>query len=206
MKSLPFLSASAIALVAMLVVGSSGARAEDMVNKDAYAQRLFVGKLGKEKPYACFVRKYDAAHLLKHPQQKVRAMKVLVAAEKVPEDEKLNYSFRLGVAFRDKPTTFDSSGSCGHPLASEVSADKLHIGCGVDCDGGGISIEMANHDKSIIVRLDRVRIWRNNNPEEESISLEAGADDGVFRLDRVNLDDCRSLLGEGEKLAALSRK
>jgi len=65
---------------------------------------------------------------------------------------------------------------------------------------------MANHDKSIIVRLDRVRIWRNNNPEEESISLEAGADDGVFRLDRVNLDDCRSLLGEGEKLAALSRK
>ena len=34
-------------------------------------------------------------------------MKLLVAAERVPEDKALNYSFRLGVKFRKRPAAAD---------------------------------------------------------------------------------------------------
>ena len=46
---------------------------------------------------------------------------------------------------------------------------------------------MSKDDKSAIVRLERVRIWQNSRPDEEAgDSLVAGADDKVFRLDRVD--------------------
>jgi hypothetical protein len=34
-----------------------------------------------DKAYACFVRRYDADHLARHPRQKVGTMKPLVGAE-----------------------------------------------------------------------------------------------------------------------------
>jgi hypothetical protein len=205
MKSLPFLSVTTMAVCATLTAGMTGARAGDAVKTDAYAQRLFAGKVGNPKSHACFARVYDAAHLARHPKQTVREMTLLVTAEKVPEDEKLNYSFSLSLNLRDRPEKFVSSGDCGHPVASAVSADKLHLGCGVDCDGGGISVELADHDKAIMVRLDRVRIWSNNNPEDNSRSLTSDTDDGAFRLVRTSLDDCRPLMADDKERSAMLR-
>jgi hypothetical protein len=74
----------------------------------------------------------------------------------VAEDKEPTYSLALGVTFRDRKGHFDTMGSCGHPTADQESADKLVLGCGVDCDGGGLQIEMARADKSVIVRLDRL--------------------------------------------------
>ena len=188
-------------MLAALAVGGSPAKAAD--DGDAYAKRLFADHFAAEgKSYACFVRRYDAAHLAKHPEQKVRAMKLLVSAEIVPEDKKRNYSFQLGVEFRGQKDKFTTSGDCGHASSFEESADKLHIGCGVDCDGGGISIEMASADKATIVRLNEVAIWNSNKPDDERSSLSGGADDRMFRLDRANLDACRSLMNGSEEFAA----
>jgi len=196
-----------LAMLAVMAAGSAGARAAEGDDGAAYAKKLFAGNVGKQdKNYACFVRRYDAAHLAKHSLQKVSAMTLLITAEKVAEDKALNYSFRLGVKFRHRPGKFDSSGDCGHPSAFEESADKVHIGCGVDCDGGGISVELAHADKSTLIRLERIRIWRNNKPEEEGLDLSGGADDKVFRLDRANLNECRSLITDRKELAAMRRK
>ena len=133
-----------IAVVAMLTaaaVTGGTARADDAANSEAFAKRMFAGKVAdKGKSYACFVRRYDAAHLRQHPQQKTTAMKLLVSAEMVAEDKEPNYSFALGVTFRDRKGHFDTMGSCGHPTADQESADKLVLGCGVDCDGGGLQI------------------------------------------------------------------
>lgn len=190
-------------LAAVIAVGDS-ARAADGDSGDAYAKRLFAGNIGsQDKLYACFVRRYDAAHLARHSLQKVSAMTLLITAETVPEDKALNYSFRLGVKFRQRPGSFDSSGDCGHPMTSQVSADKLQLGCGVDCDGGGISVELSNADKSTLVRLDSIRIWRNNKPEEEGLDLSGGADDRIFRLDRASLNQCKTLVTDRKELAAM---
>jgi hypothetical protein len=203
---LPILAIAVIAITALLVGGSS-AYAEAAGTDDGFAKRLFAGDPGKqEKSYACFVRLYDTAHLARHPLQKVNAMKLLITAEKVREDEALNYSFRLGLMFRDRPGNFDSSGDCGH-IKETLSADnKAQLGCSVDCDGGGITAELVADSKSTKIRLDTIRIWRNNKPDQEGFSLSGGADDRVFRLDRASLEQCRSLVTDRKELAAMRRK
>ena len=87
---------SIVAVVVTTLAIGSAACAED-----GFSKRLFAGDVEtQDKPYACFLRRYDAAHLSRHPRQKVSAMKLLVTADKMPEDETLNYSFRLGVKFQ----------------------------------------------------------------------------------------------------------
>jgi hypothetical protein len=179
------------------------ARAEDPAAETEFVKRLFAGKLDKDKSYACFVRVYDRAHLARHPLQKVTAMKLLMTAEKEPEAGSPSYSFRMGVTFTRRPGNFDSSGACSAAQATIAGAGKAQFGCGVDCDGGGISIEMTREDKATLVRLERIRIWRNNKPEDEGLDLSGGADDRVFRLDRVKLDECKSLITDRKELAAI---
>ncbi len=140
----------------------------------AFAKRMFAGSAPKPKGYACFVRRYDAAHMAQHPLQKVTVMKLLITAEMVPDDKVLEYSFRLGVNFRDRPGDFDSSGDCGHAAATKVPDNAeteipagIDISCGVDCDGGGVTVSLANNDGSLIVKpIDRIRIWKGKNPDE----------------------------------------
>ena len=203
-----FAIAALVALVAFVSSRNSFAAGEaENSRSNGFADRLFAQKLGKQdKSYACFVSRYDAAHLARHPLQKVSTMKLLVTAETVPEDESLNYSFRLGVRFRHRPGEFDSSGDCGHTKLSEVADDKAELECAVDCDGGGITVALTGNDKSTRVRLDRIRIWRNNHPDDDDFSLSGGADDRVFRLDRTKLEDCRALVSDRKELAAMRHK
>jgi hypothetical protein len=203
---------AAFTMIAALGADSLAARAQndDKVDpkQDAdYAKQIFAGNVATPKAYACFVRHYDAEHLAQHPLQKVSVMKLLVTAEKVPEDVALNYSFRLGVNFKQRAGDFDSSGDCGHIHASETPTGSVQLGCGVDCDGGGINATLSPDKKSIVVRLERIRIWRANKLDEEAgLSLQGGADDRIFRLDRTNLNDCASLADDRKELAAMRHK
>ena len=123
-------------MIAALAAGGAGAHAEAASTDHGFAKRLLAGDPGKqEKSYACFVRQYDAAHLARHPLQKVNAMELLITAEKVAEDEVLNYSFRLGLAFRNRPGNFDSSDDCGHVDETSSPDNKAQLGCSVNCEG-----------------------------------------------------------------------
>ena len=97
------------------------------------------GNTGGKKIHACFVRHYDADQIARHPKQKVGAMRLLVTAEMPPDDKVLNYSFRLGVNYRHRPGDFDSSGYCNHATATDAGKET-RFDCGVDCEGGGISV------------------------------------------------------------------
>jgi hypothetical protein len=202
MRLIPVAVLAALAILTMV----GGACADD-VDAAAFANRLFAKNLATiAKSYACFTRRYDADHLARHPQQKVSVMQLLITAETLPEDKALNYSFRLSLKFRNRRGNFNSSGDCGHPMASEISGDKMQLGCAVDCDGGGISVELAHADKSTLIRLEHIRIWQNNKPDDEDLDLSGGADDRVFRLDRAKLDECRSLITDRKELAAMRHK
>lgn len=196
-----FLALSFAALV------SSAAKAQEQIDKtraESFDKRMFAGALGEKKSYACFVRAYDAEHLAKHPRQKVGAMKLLVQAEYAPEDKITNYSFRLGVKYRNRSAHFDSSGYCNHVVAEDAGGD-IRYGCGVDCDGGGIGVAVSKDDKSAVIRLERIRIWQNSKPDDEGSELVAGSDDKMFRLDRVDLRECTSLVTDRKELAALKQ-
>jgi hypothetical protein len=186
----------------------------------AFAKRMFAGSVPDPKAYACFVRRYDAAHLLAHPLQKVSVMKLLISTEKDPDFPNFQYAFRLGVNFRDRRGDFDSSGNCGHAPTVQNPADAaippqdrvtmpagIDFQCAVDCDGGGIAVSLANADDAAIVKLDHIRIWKGNDPDSAAAgALQGGADDKVFRLDRTNVSDCAALVADRKELAAMRRK
>ena len=121
------------------VVAGNTSHAQEAVDKakaSAFDARMFGGPLS-QKTYACFVRRYHANHLAQHPKQKVSAMKLLVTAEDAPEDKIVDYSFRLGFKYRHRAGNFDSSGFCNH-MVPDNSGGEIRLGCGVDCEGGGI--------------------------------------------------------------------
>jgi hypothetical protein len=195
-----------VAVVASLV-GANVCHAQEAVDKAKAATfdiKMFSGPLS-HKSYACFVRRYDASHLAQHPKQKVSAMKLLVTAEEAPEDKIVNYSFRLGFKYRHRAGNFDSSGSCSH-IVAESSGGEVRLGCGVDCEGGGIEVAMKGA-RSALIRLERIRIWERNKADEDaSDDLVAGADDKIFRVDRADLHECSDLVTDRKELAALRHK
>jgi len=205
------LAAAAVLAVstAGISLGHAGEDGIDKAKAAAFDVRMFTKPPGN-KAYACFARRYDPDHLARHPRQKVSAMRLLVTAE-IPQDEEIkekitNYSFRLGFKYRHRSGDFDSSGSCHHAVPDD-RGHEINLGCGVDCDGGGIDVAMSKDDKSAIVRVERVRIWQNSKPDEElSDALVGGADDKVFRLDRVDSSECASLLTDRKELAEIRRK
>src|SRR4029078_10437681 len=147
-----------VAVVACITGANAchGQEAVDKAKATAFDTKMFIGPLD-HKTYACFVRRYDAGHLAQHPKQKVSAMKLLVTAEDAPEDKTVNYSFRLGFKYRHRASNFDSSGYCHH-LVAEHAGSEIRLGCGVDCEGGGIQVAMKD-EKSALIRLERIRIW-----------------------------------------------
>jgi hypothetical protein len=184
------------------------------VQADAdFAKRVFAGTVSNPKAYACFVRRYDAEHLAQHPLQKVTVMKLLITAENVADDKFREYSFRLGVNYRNRLGDFDSSGECGHaptvrnPQSDPSPAADIDFACDVDCDGGGIAVNLANNDSAVIVKLDRIRIWKDKDPDEAAVrELQGGADDKMFRLDRTGLNECAALAYDRKELAAMRHK
>jgi hypothetical protein len=98
------------------------------------------------------------------------------------------------------------AGACRHVVAEEKDGE-IQLGCGVDCDGGGIAVVMSKGDKSAIVELERVRMWDRKKPDEDnSHDLEAGADDKIFRVDRADLNECAELVTDRKELAALRKQ
>jgi hypothetical protein len=193
-----------------LALGLTAARAEDgpppldPAQAQAFDARTFRQPIGDKTAYACFVRRYDADHLAHHPHQKVLAMKLLVTGAQPKADETHNYGFRLGVRLRQRSGEFSSAGSCSHSTL-EGSGNELGLGCGVECDGGGIEVAVSSEGKTATVRLERLRIWRPRD-EEGDDSLEAGADDKAFRLERANLTECAPLASDRKEIAALKRQ
>ncbi|WP_426408832.1 hypothetical protein [Bradyrhizobium ganzhouense] len=198
-----------LALVAFIGVAraeeADDIREASKTETEAFNARIYAGTPGKTA-YACFVRRYDAEHLARHPKQKVAEMKLLVSAETDSEDKQLHNSFRLGFRYRHRSSDFDSSGSCHHTVFTK-EGDEVRLGCGVDCEGGGLGIALSKDDKSAIVRLESIRVWLHNKAgEDDDSTLVAGNDDGIFRLDRTDNSACAPLAYDREELAALRHK
>jgi hypothetical protein len=191
--------------MATLLPQAASAQSEDAdaAKKAAFDKRIFGGTVG-DKASACFVRRYDAGHLAQHPKQKVSAMKLLLTAEKAP-DEPAIHMFRIGVQFRNKPGNFDGDSACGY-LIDDEGKKETSFSCGAECGGGGFEVAMAKDDKSVIVRVDTIGIYDRKHPDGDLLTLEGGKDDKVFRLDRVDNAECAELLPKPKQTASAQRK
>jgi hypothetical protein len=196
LAALPMAAMLALPLAAHADDGIPAAKAQ------AFDAKMFGGPIG-DKASACFMRRYDASHLARHPKQKVGAMKLLVTAENQP-NEPTAYAYKVSVQFRNKPGNFDGSSSCGRVVGDD---GKTVIGfvCGTDCGGSGIEIAISGNNKTTIVHLDSIGVWDRKHPDGDAITLESGADDKVFRLDRVDANECAELMVHKE-VASLQDK
>ena len=147
---------------------------------------------------ACYARTYDPDHLKQHPKQKVAELilslryvtlgedeaTILPKADGGTEKQYFRYDFTMAAKVKDREATLYASGDC---------ASAEGIGCGVDCDGGGIEIEpIAGQDGTILVRLERIRMTLGCG-EGEEVELEAGEDDKVFKLAKAPSALCKSM-------------
>ena len=196
---------TALPLLAALVAAAPLAHAEDdgidPAKSKAFDARVFAGPIG-DTASACFVRHYDASHLAQHKKQKVTAIKLLVTAEN-HAGEPTSYAYKAGFQFRNRAGNFDAGSGCGR---IEDGSKQIHFTCDGDCGGGGIDMAMSKDDKSMIVHLEVIPIWDRKHPNRDEKMLEAGADDKVFRVDRVDNSECAELLPGNKELAALQHK
>jgi hypothetical protein len=195
--ALPLAAVLALPLAAHTEGGIRDAKAK------AFDAKMFGGPVG-DKASACFVRRYDASHLAQHPKQKVGAMTLLLSAENHP-NEPTAYAYKVGVQFRNKPGNFDGGSSCGHAVDEDGKTVTGFV-CDTGCGGGGIEIAISRNTKTAIVHLDSIGVWDRKNPDGDAITLESGADDKVFRLDRVDISACAELTDGHKEVASLQRQ
>ncbi len=195
------------ALIAAIAGASFSARAGGSPEDEAFQEKLFGRAVGdKQTIHACFNRVYDPAHLSQHSRQNVRTMRLLA---KVSQDsDGTSYGVRLGVMFRKSGAHFESSGNCGSIHDASESGDKAVVAhCGVDCDGGSIDVAIKDA-KSVLVSIPYgARIWRPGSDGDEpgNARKRFGADDKVFRLDKVALTQCLELADDKKEKAAMRR-
>lgn len=131
----------------------------------------------------CFTRSYDRAHLARHPDQLVTAVKLRVY--RPPPETTSMYWFIAQFRLRGRDETLRTSGICNE------TAIGLH--CFVECDGGGVDVVPRARDA--MMYLDRINVakcgqeYLNGGGQE----LTGGKDDRVFRLDRVDSAPCAEM-------------
>lgn len=203
MRHSPILVAAGLSLLASVAVA---APRQDAKLAD-FAQRMFATKSFDQKTSACFVRTYDAAHLARHRRQTVTAMKMLVSAEKLDDDGQLSYSYELGMNFRDRQGDYLSSFECGHARASDQKRGSVDVRChGDGCEGGdGVVVALAPDSKALMVKIDSVSLRNASKPKDSDdyFAFEGSTGNHVFRLERVDLEKCKSLNRDGNEVAAL---
>jgi len=157
--------------------------------------RIFGRDPGTGAANACFVRHYTKAHLAGHPDQNVTDMLVFVSK---PEGTDPYYSLSMQVNFRQLNKPFQVAGSCG--VSSE---GKSALGCGIDCDGGHLSVRVKNEQSLLVEIPESVRLFDPAATEDAPDAdlpkgARFGSDDKLFRIDRVALKDCAPVIFDEE--------
>ncbi len=138
---------------------------------------------GPDTASGCFARLYDAAHLARHPQQRVRHITFDYKPEASAEARKAYgpRTFGVAVKFRAK-----ADGDGGAVAYCRDSGDR--ISCAAEADAGTFEITSAGPDQ-IRIRMTR-GLGFENGSKKGHISLDDGPDDKVFVLRRAPLKAC----------------
>jgi hypothetical protein len=150
---------------------------------------------------ACFGRNYDAAHLAKHPQQRVTGFHLFrdftpdpskETPQSTPEQLKSEdgdggIHVTAFVRLRDRPGLFWN--------ALECRKSESGVRCGIECDGGGFKLRtagqslMADNEGFVVIG----GCGASEDEQEQADFVHPGADDKVFRLDPKPVAECRAL-------------
>ena len=168
-------------LTAIVWAGMAGAYADSLFEK-------YFANADGGKP--CYTRIYDAQHLRRNPNQKVRQITLAFDLTKPARDKPVDarqFEVALGLRVRDKTELFLSPAYC--------STERSGIVCRVEGDGGTFLIRPGQDDGlTMEVVGDGLRF------EGDSDAIEVGgkkSDDNRFILPRIDHERCSIQLKRG---------
>lgn len=179
-------------LLAIMVLIAAALPASVQAGSSTDAVKLFGRDPGTGPAHACFMRRYTKAHLASHHDQNVTTMLAYVSKQ---EGADPYYGVSLQVNFRHLNKPFQVSGSCSENAETGVLA------CGVECDGGSLSVRVKNGQSILVDIPESVRLFDPSAGDEFADlpkGARFGADDKLFRLDRTALSDCASVIYDEE--------
>lgn len=192
-------------LAVALVLAATPALAQSDL-QPGFDKRLLQLAPAEDKAESCFLRRYDAAHLKARPLQKVEAIGLCVNVDRLQPEEKGEpvryvYNFSFATKLKGRADVLKTAGECGFshlPPGELKRVASKPIWCGVDCDGGGITLEPRKDGAELLARLSRIRVESEcgGGDEAKAIDLEGGADDKVFVIPRVSADEFRKFTGK----------
>jgi hypothetical protein len=174
----------------------------------ALAKAMFADPAPNAKSRACFVRRYDRAHMAAHPRQTVADMMLLVSRESYRDGPGLRYQFQLSMHFAHRKGRFESSSDCSQRATGEnQESPATRIFCPIACDGGDIAVTPSLDSRTALAQVDHLRVWRPGSQfEGMADGAIEGDEDKALLLERVELSACAPLLPEAERVKMLSRK
>jgi hypothetical protein len=188
--------ALAAALTTNLAAFPAGAQ-----SPEEFATRLLGREPGAGSTYACFLRRYDLAHLAAHPHQNVGSMNVLTVFKRDPTDASAapQYDLRIGVRFRDDRRLSEIEGDCRALGAKGDAKGPVSIHCSVACDGGSIDLALKDNGSILVGIPAGARTSTPGVVEDETsdgpkkLHGGFGADDKLFRVNRADIRQCLEL-------------
>jgi hypothetical protein len=152
----------------------------------------------------CFGRDYDAAHLAKHPQQKVASIRVgrLTPAEerldkdlaqKWPDDVKLSMSLTLKAGAARRALKY----ACDPKEASWECAAQSAPDARSTCDGNTVHLARGEGDDILLINrreglpIDAACQAKAADAPDDDHQRPTRSDDKTFRLTRMPVEACR---------------
>jgi hypothetical protein len=173
---------------------------------------------------ACFAGRFDGQPLAsehainpntsgvvnhRYVTHKVKAVTLQVLYEDTPPhpDSKdfpgyaRRYNFRLAVRLADRKALVYAAGECPWrdkdfvaPDGSRIPRTTTALHCGIDCDGGGMTLERLPEAKALLLRLDKDERLRMSAPCEGGELVFNGRDTGqAFRLAPAKAAACQPI-------------
>jgi hypothetical protein len=153
---------------------------------DPAAENLFGRDPGNSAAYACFSTTFDDAWLKDHPGQNVAGMTVFVARR--PGEDTVWHSGNIELHFKDSKATYH--------VAADCSGEGMVLGCGIDCDGGGVDVTRVTGAQAVAVEFGRkigLTMKKGCGGEGGRLRVYANARGQSLRLAAAPADACAHL-------------
>jgi hypothetical protein len=156
----------------------------------------------QESELFCFGRDYDAAHLAKHPQQKVVSIRVgrlNPEAERRNSDQKWPDDVKLSVALTVKAVTTSRALTyvCSPREASWACTAEVAPSGPSTCDGDTIHLARGREDDILLINrkeglpIDAPCQAKQKSEQNDDYQQATRSDDRTFRLVRMPIEACR---------------
>jgi hypothetical protein len=164
---------------------------------------------------ACFARVYDAAHLRRHPRQKITAMKIWLRYEEMSGNaEGLALDLGISIVQRADPEPLFAQGDCiwdqranvntsDRRMIKSLNKDEAAV-CMISAqpdvfestsaqEGGVLLFDPGKDGDTIMIYLDDSMTMVKRAARRKHLFIRFGTDDRVFMLRRVAIKDCAAV-------------